>query len=95
LARTSDDRVVLAGGAEGLFRIDLENYELQQVPNGSKDTIGAVRDITSSHYAGFDIVDAANGTYSLSDKGLSSFTIYRPRATHHGCLSSNTSTECL
>jgi hypothetical protein len=70
LARTSDDRVILAGGTEGLFRIDLDNYELQQVPNGSKDIIGAVRDITSSHYAGLDIVDAANGTYSLSDKGL-------------------------
>jgi hypothetical protein len=70
LARTSDDRIILAGGAEGLFRIDLDNYEPQQVPNGSKDIIGAVRDITSSHYAGLDIVDAANGTYSLSDKGL-------------------------
>jgi len=28
-------------------------------------------------------------------RGLSSFTIYRPRATHHGSLSSNTSTACL
>jgi hypothetical protein len=70
LAQTSDDRVILAGSAEGLFRIDLDTYELQRVPNGSKDIIGAVRDITASHYAGLDIVDATNGTYSVSDKGL-------------------------
>lgn len=70
LARTPDDQVILAGGVEGLFRLDLENYELQQVPNGSKDTIGAVLDITSSRYAGLDIVSASNGTYSLSDSRL-------------------------
>jgi hypothetical protein len=70
LARTPHDRVILAGSVEGLFRIDLDNYELEPVPNGSKDIIGAVLDITSSQYAGIDIVDASNGTYSLSDRGL-------------------------
>jgi hypothetical protein len=70
LARTPNERVSLAGSVEGLFRIDLDTYELQDVPNGSKDIIGAVLDITASQYASLDIVDASNGTYSLSDSGL-------------------------
>jgi hypothetical protein len=95
LARTPDDRVILAGSRGGLFRIDLDNYELQQVPNGSKDIIGAVLDITVSQYAGLDIVDASNGTYSLSDRDFSLFTIYRPRATRHVFLSLNDNIACL
>jgi hypothetical protein len=70
LARTPNEHVILAGSVEGLFRIDLDNYGLQEVPNGSKDTIGAVLDITASQYASLDIVDASNGTYLLSDSGL-------------------------
>src|SRR5271166_5454447 len=71
LVRAPKDRGILAGGVEGLFRIDPDTYEIEPVVNGSKDIIGAVLRITESQYSGLDIVDASNGTYALTDSGLS------------------------
>jgi hypothetical protein len=70
LARTPEQGVILAGGTEGLFRINLDSYELQPVPSGSKDIIGAVLQITESRVADFDIVKASNGTYAFTRTGL-------------------------
>jgi hypothetical protein len=70
LAQAPEEGVILAGGTEGLFRINLNSYELQPVPNGSKDIIGAVLEITVSKFADFDIVKASNGTYAFTKSGL-------------------------
>jgi hypothetical protein len=70
LARSPEEDVILAGGTEGLFRIDLDSYKLQPAPNGSKDIVGAVLAITESKFAGFDIVKASNGTYAFTKSGL-------------------------
>jgi hypothetical protein len=59
---------VLAGGDEGLFEISIKDMEIHAVPNGTDDTIGSVRRITSAPYAKLAIVEASNGTYAL-DKG--------------------------
>jgi hypothetical protein len=61
---------VLAGGAEGLFRIDLPTYRMQPVSNGSSDVIGDVRLITRSEYSDLAIVEASNGTYAFTREGL-------------------------
>jgi hypothetical protein len=71
LAWAPGDRSILAGGIEGLYRIDVDTYEIQPIANGSKDIIGAVLRITESQYSDFDIIDASNGTYALTDHGLS------------------------
>jgi hypothetical protein len=71
LARTPKDRGILAGGREGLYRIDPDTYEMQPVVHGSKDIIGAVLRITEVNYSALDIVEASNGTYALTDRGLS------------------------
>jgi hypothetical protein len=70
LARSPGDNAVLAGGAEGLFRISLGTYEMLPVANGSKDMIGDVRQITESASSDFAIVAASNGTYALTPGGL-------------------------
>jgi len=70
LARASKEGAIIAGGTEGLFRIDLDSYELQPVPNGSKDIIGAVLQITETKFANFDFVKASNGTYAFTESGL-------------------------
>jgi hypothetical protein len=70
LARAPEDNAILSGGTEGLFRIDLDSYEVQPVPNGSKDIVGTVLQITESQFAHFDIVKATNGTYAFTKSGL-------------------------
>ena len=63
---------LLAGGDEGLFRVDLANGRVQPVENGDAETIGAVSRLVPIPFARATIVVASNGSYVLEEAGLRS-----------------------
>jgi hypothetical protein len=62
--------VILAGGNEGLFEIAKDLSRVVPVANGSAETIGSVAEIINVGFAGFDIVQASNGTFAFENGEL-------------------------
>jgi hypothetical protein len=62
-AEDPDDRYLLAGGDDGLFRIRKDSLESAPVPNGSANIIGPVAEILPIGFARLSLVFTANGTF--------------------------------
>jgi hypothetical protein len=56
---------IIAGGNEGLFQIANDLSTISPIPNASIESIGSVDAIRDVGFAGFDIVEASNGTYAF------------------------------
>jgi hypothetical protein len=56
---------IIAGGNEGLFQIPDDLSTISPIPNASVESIGTVERIHDVGFAGFDIVEASNGTYAF------------------------------
>jgi hypothetical protein len=65
---------VLAGGDDGLLRIQEDSLEMALIPNGSADIIGSVRQIIPVGFAHLDLVVTSNGTYSFEGGSRASAT---------------------